>query len=91
MPVIVANDDLQQSLVDTTGVGEEVPVSLLNQYELEEKEKEDIELISDSGEDGDELLDQDIKEEEECLEQIEDNDYDEAYEETNLNYIIESI
>ncbi|KAJ1424617.1 hypothetical protein SESBI_11573 [Sesbania bispinosa] len=84
MPIIVTNDDLEERLVDTTGVAEEVPISLLNQYELEGEEEEDIELISDNGEDKDELLDQDI-EEEEHLEQVEDDYYDEAYEETDSN------
>ncbi|KAJ1424649.1 Transposase-associated domain [Sesbania bispinosa] len=85
MPLIVANDDLQQSFVDSAGVVEEVSVSLLNQYDLdEEEEEEDIELLSDSEEDEDELLDQDI-EEEERLEQGEDDEFDEAYEETDSN------
>lgn len=82
VPINIVNDDFQLSLVDTTGVPEDVPISLLNQINLEEEEEEDIELISDSEEE-EEFLDQDI-EEEERLEQEEEDD-EEVDEETDRN------
>ena len=83
MPIIVVNDDLEQSLVDSTSVVEEVPISLLNQTEFEEEE-EDVELVSDTGEEEEELLDEDI-EEEERLERAEEDDNDETCGETDSN------
>jgi len=82
VPIMVANDDLQQNLVDVVGEVEEVQVSLLNQNDIEEDE--DMELISDAEEE-EELLDQDIEEEEQLEE--EENDNDEAYEESNSDQI----
>ncbi|XP_057436487.1 uncharacterized protein LOC130728921 [Lotus japonicus] len=57
IPAIIANDDLEESLVDISGVGEELPP---NQMELEdqEEEDEDIEYSSSSEEDG-ELIEED--------------------------------
>ena len=82
IPIIIAYDDFHQSLVDTVGVVEEIPISLLNQVDLEE-EAEDIELMSDTeDEEEEELLDQYI-EEEERLEQAEEDDNDETCGETD--------
>lgn len=65
VPIVVANGDFAESLVDTHGIGQKVPIDW--------EEEEDIEFMWSSEE---EFIDKDI--EEERLQEEEDDNY-EAY------------
>ena len=63
IPLVVTNDDLQQSLVDEAGPIEEVERMSLNQHDLEEVD-EDVELTTEEDDDDNDDEEEDEEEEE---------------------------
>ena len=63
IPLVVTNDDLQQSLVDEAGPIEKVEIMSLNQHDLEEVD-EDVELTTEEDDDDNDDEEEDAEEEE---------------------------